>query len=177
MIDNVVRILLLEDRKEEAELTTRMVLKSLPNAMFTVADNKADFMEKIHWAEYNLVLGDYNLPDYNGLEALLYIRGQFPSLPFIFVTGTLNSEEKAADAILRGANGYVLKDNLPVLGDTIINILNLAAEEREKARIASHKRNERKLKLQKASALLGNAPDFADKQTIEATLLEVLKEM
>lgn len=177
MIDNVVRILILEDRKEQVELITRMVLKSLPNAMFTIANSKAEFLKKIHWAEYNLVLGDYHLPDYNGLEALLYVRSHFSELPFVFVTGTLNSEEMVAEAILRGANGYVLKDNLKVLGDTVIGILNLAAEEREKALISRQKRNERRLKLQKASALLSNAPGFSDKKTIEATLQEIMQEI
>ncbi|MEM0993166.1 MAG: response regulator [Bacteroidota bacterium] len=72
---------------------------------------------------YDLILTDYNLPDYNGLEALLVSKEKMPQVPFVFVTGTLNDEEKVAQAVLRGASGYILKDNLKEIEERLNPII------------------------------------------------------
>ena len=115
MIEKRLNVLMLEDTKTDEVLVKRQLLIAAPNCIISVARNKADFMEKLEWSVPDLIISDYNLPDMNGLEALLYVREKFALLPFIFVTGALNSEEQAAEAILHGASGYVLKDNLKQL--------------------------------------------------------------
>lgn len=172
MIEKTVKILLLEDRKSEAEFTKRSVLKHFPNAVFTVADGKANFLERITWAPYDVVLGDYHLPDYNGLEALLHVRRNYPEMPFIFVTGTLNSEEKAADAILQGANGYVLKENLEYLGEVLEKVLKKASGKAAIAMEQQKQKNDFKIKIQRAAAILAGAPDFSEKDFVDGVLAE-----
>lgn len=46
-----------------------------------------------------------------------------PQVPFVFVTGTLNDEEKVAQAVLRGASGYILKDNLKEIEERLNPII------------------------------------------------------
>jgi len=170
MIEEVINIFLLEDRPTEAELTKRAVLKFAPNAMFTLAENEDAFLQKIHWGDYDIMLADYNLPAYNGLEALLYVKEHFPDLPFVFVTGMLNNEQKAADAILEGADGYVIKEKMKTLKPTVMRVLRKTQERKEKARLLTEKKNLRKLMLQKAEGLLQQSADFPNREVILESL-------
>ncbi|WP_273444835.1 response regulator [Neolewinella agarilytica] len=176
MIKEVLNIFLLEDRPAEAELTKRAVFKFAPNAMFTMADSEESFLEKIHWGKYDIMLADYNLPAYNGLEALLYVKEHLPDLPFVFVTGMLNNEQKAADAILEGANGYVIKENMENLQPTVVRVLEESNQRREKARLAAEKTAIRKLMLQKALGMLEQATDFPDREVILDSLRKAMED-
>ncbi|MBK8635250.1 MAG: response regulator [Saprospiraceae bacterium] len=69
--------------------------------------------------EPHIVISDYNLPDCTGLDLLLYTKQHYPSVPFVFITGMLNDEEKTAEVILNGANGYILKQNVSTVGPKI----------------------------------------------------------
>ena len=62
-----------------------------------------------------LVLADYKLPDFNGLDALKLVRKKFPLLPFILMSGTIG-EQAAIESLKAGATDYILKqkrDRLP----------------------------------------------------------------
>ena len=171
----MINVLLLEDRPVDAELTKRAILKFAPSAVITVAKDEKEFKERIHWAEYDIMLADYHLPGYNGLEALLYVREHFPHLPFIFVTGQLNNEQKAADAILRGANGYVLKDKMERLETSVTQALERAHERKLAADAQSERRQQRSLMLQKAIYLLSNTESFENKTDVQEALNKVLE--
>jgi PAS domain S-box-containing protein len=106
-----IRILILEDNPADAEL----VLWKVRDAGFRVeADIAADslqFVEKIQTGVYDLVLADYRLPDWNGLDALQWMQTAGYHIPFILVTGTLG-DELAVECIKSGATDYILKDRL-----------------------------------------------------------------
>jgi CheY-like chemotaxis protein len=174
MIDKPLNILMLEDLRTDAELVKRQVLKTAPQSVFTIARNRAEFFDKLKWSLPDLVLADYNLPDINGLEALLHIREVMPNTPFIFISGTLNDEEKVAEAVLKGASGYVLKENLHLLPDRLLLVLQKA-----EADLAAEKEEERRwreagLSLQKALSLLEKAQDFEGKDQVRLLLNNVL---
>jgi len=153
-MDRLLKILVLEDRKADFELCKRYLLREIPNAMFTRAANEEEFLEKIARASYDIVIADYNLPGYNGLQALLHVKEHFAHLPFVFLTGTLNSEEKSATAILQGANGYVLKDNISTLYRHVEQAIKTSEEEKRRADIRKAEISERNMSLQKAIGLL-----------------------
>ena len=159
----------------DAELTKRALLKCTPNAIITVANGERQFKERIDWAEYDVMLADYHLPGYNGLEALLYVREHYPHLPFIFVTGQLNNEQKAAEAVLRGANGYVLKEDLGRLEESICEALEVVAEKKAEAESRADRRQQRSLMLQKAIYLLNEAGQFPKKEDVQEALRQVLE--
>ena len=58
--------------------------------------------------DFDLVLSDFNILGFEGLQVLEAVRAKDPNLPVIIVTGT-GSEEVAAEAIKRGAADYVIK--------------------------------------------------------------------
>src|SRR5262249_54744367 len=57
----------------------------------------------------DLILSDFSMPAFDGLAALDLVQSQTPDTPFIFFSGTIG-EDRAAEALKRGATDYVLKD-------------------------------------------------------------------
>lgn len=173
MIEQTLKILLLEDQKTDQELTTRAVRKVAPNVIFILADSKREFMEKVKDNTPDLIISDYQLPDWNGLEAMLYSREHFPGVPFIFLTGALNDEEKVAEMILKGASGYVLKDRFSELPAKVESVVRQAHRHIEQLTVEREERTRLRILLQKASAILQDAEEFPEKKVLLETLREI----
>ncbi|MFK7983587.1 MAG: response regulator transcription factor, partial [Saprospiraceae bacterium] len=120
-----------------------------------------------------IILSDYNLPDYNGVEALLLAKEKMPHVPFVFITGMLNSEEEVATAVLQGASGYILKDNLKEIPNRLPGILEAAKERQEKEENNRKRARKTAILLQKVEALVKNANDFEGKAAVLSTLAEI----
>jgi PAS domain S-box-containing protein len=129
-----IRVVIVEDRPADAEL---MVL-GLQDVGFSPAWQRVttgrDLSAALDTAP-DLVLSDWNLPRFSGLEALSVVRDREPELPFIVVSGFIG-EEAAIDALHRGADDYVHKDRLARLGPAVqraIEARRLRAEQRRAA--------------------------------------------
>lgn len=168
-----LKVLLLEDLKTDMELIKRQVKKIAPNIIFTFATNKQEFEEKIQWGTYDVILSDYNLPGYNGLEALLLSKEQMPHIPFVFITGMLNNEEQVAQTVLKGAAGYILKDNLRDIPKQLPEILEKAKKKQTEEEMRRKKERRKKVLLQKITELLKKSDDFPYKKEIESALKEI----
>lgn len=154
MSDDILKVFILEDMPVDLELIKRRVRGYRPEILFSTARDRAEFERKVVSFQPDLVLSDYNLPDMNGLNALLHVRQHLDATPFIFITGILNDEEKVAEAILNGASGYLLKDHLdqlPALLRKVMTQHRSVLEEREKV---WEKRREHQIKLRKSIAEL-----------------------
>ncbi|MFD0989084.1 sigma 54-interacting transcriptional regulator [Mariniflexile jejuense] len=122
-----LKILILEDNDLDLEL---IKLELSSNGFDFFAKNvftKSDFTSALKDFKPDVILTDYNLPQFTGIEALEIAKKIALNIPFILVTGHL-SEELAADSIKRGAWDYVLKTNLLRLGPAIENALKLKKE-------------------------------------------------
>lgn len=120
-----LKVLILEDNENDMELLKAEVLSSLRyNSQFKWAVSKNEFLQHIKEFGPDIVLSDYNLPQFNGLEALILLKEIDPNIPFIIVTGTL-SEEAAADSIKAGAWDYVVKERLHRLPSAMVNALKM----------------------------------------------------
>jgi len=123
-----VRILHLEDNPADAELIRRDLKKSGIEAETVVVEAADQFREKLTGERFDLVISDYNLPGgWNGLDALSIVRSVKPGIPFIFVSGNLG-EEKAIDAMRRGATDYVLKDRMARMPSAVRRAIEEAKE-------------------------------------------------
>ncbi|WP_235298757.1 response regulator [Portibacter marinus] len=127
MNEDIVNILVIDDSRFDRELIKSKLIKHFPNAVFTFGEGMEDYKDRVSWVKPDVILCDYDMKDCNGLEILLLSKKSW-DVPFIFVTGALNNEEEVAQAILRGANGYVLKDNL----DDLHMVVEKAVEENKK---------------------------------------------
>jgi len=167
--------MMLEDMENDIQLIKRAVKKSIPNVVFTVASDKEGFIEKLNWQVPQIVLSDYHIPGYGGLEAMKLVHAEHPHIPFIFVTGTLNSEESAAKTILKGASGYVLKNNLKILPDVIKKVLENSKDSYEKGEKERQRMRRIHLNLQKIEAI-ANESAATDAKTMISKLVSDVKE-
>lgn len=116
-----LKVLILEDVGTDAELMRRTLEKEGFFLNARIADDQASFRGYLENFRPDLILADYQLPTFSGLDALIISQEMDREIPFIFVTGTVG-EEIAAETILNGASGFVLKSNLPRLA-TIVSEL------------------------------------------------------
>ncbi|UVF19963.1 response regulator [Microvirga terrae] len=131
--DQRLRILLLEDSALDAELMTEALADAGLSAAIERVVSAAEFTAAVRDGRWDLILADYLLPAFNGLNALEIAREIVPATPFVFVSGALG-EEVAVEALKRGATDYVLKEKLDRLPATILRALAEAGERAEKKR-------------------------------------------
>ncbi|WP_298326269.1 response regulator [uncultured Dokdonia sp.] len=114
-----VHILLVEDTDSDAALITRQIHKLDKAYKVQVVDNLADLEVAIKTFNPQMIISDYNLPTCSGMEVLEVARSKSPTATFLFVTGTLQDEELAAETILNGADGFILKRHMGVLASKL----------------------------------------------------------
>ena len=105
-----IKVLLVEDRADDAELLLAEMRRRGLAVVSLRVDSEAAYTTALRHFAPHLILSDYTLPDFDGPLALRIARQQRPDTPFIFVSGTIG-EERAIDALQKGAVDYVLKDN------------------------------------------------------------------
>jgi signal transduction histidine kinase len=113
-----LRVLLLEDAPVDALLVQHALREAELGFTMRVVGTRSAFLEALEELDPEVVLSDYSLPQFDGMEALEIVRARSPHLPFIVVTGTIN-EETAVACMKAGASDYVLKDHLQRLGAAV----------------------------------------------------------
>jgi signal transduction histidine kinase len=113
-----LRVLLVEDELADAEL----ILRALRQAGFEVIEDIAQaakaFTELVRKNSYDVILADYKLPHWNGMESVELLRREQLDIPVILVSGALG-ELTAVECIKQGAADYVLKDQLARLPGSV----------------------------------------------------------
>lgn len=123
-MDKVIRILILEDRPSDADLMEYELTSAGLAFASTWARNEKAFLRGLEEFSPDLILSDYDLPQYTGELALAEAKSRFPKIPFILVTGALDEAPEKVDEILaKGACGCVLKDRLDRLVPAIHSAL------------------------------------------------------
>lgn len=172
MDTEIFKVFILEDQQLDLELNKRQVRKYRPDVLFAVARNRTEFREKLVDFQPDIVLSDYNLPDMNGLDALLYVREHLDGTPFIFITGVLNDEEKVADTILSGASGYLLKENLRKLPEVLTTVVEQNSQVMQQRERDWERRKTNQTLLAKSIAELRES-DFTGQEKILSALQKV----
>jgi CheY-like chemotaxis protein len=115
---NIINILHLEDNETDAQLIQLELKKSKVKFEYFFADNEKDYLSYLENQKIDIILSDYHLPDYSGIDALLVVKNYYPFIPFVFVSGTMG-EDAAVESLLNGATDYVLKNRLERLGSAV----------------------------------------------------------
>jgi PAS domain S-box-containing protein/diguanylate cyclase (GGDEF)-like protein len=134
-----VTVLAVEDSETDFELVRRHLVKSGLNCVIHRVSTEATFVEALHNLKPDIILSDFSMPRFDGVRALEIANVQAPDIPFLFVSGTIG-EERAIDALHRGATDYILKTNLSRLGPAVERAL------REAQVKAAQRRAERELR-------------------------------
>ena len=121
-MDECIRVLLLEDSKDDAELIEIELKRARIKYYLLRVDTRKDFLEAIDEMKPDIIISDYQLPGFDGRTALDMTRVLAPSVPFIMVTGSVN-EDVAIECIRSGARDYVIKEHLDRLGLAVISAI------------------------------------------------------
>jgi len=103
-----LNILHLEDEPDFAELVRTLIAQDGLEAEVKRVGDRPAFTQALEAGGFDLIISDYHLPSFTGLEALALVRKKYPHLPFILVSGTIG-EHAAIDSLKAGATDYVLK--------------------------------------------------------------------
>jgi PAS domain S-box-containing protein len=125
-----LRVLILENEQQDAELMLLELQRFGFDVEYTLAMNEAEFMDALQH-DYDVILADYSLPQYNADEALELLRARNLDIPVIIVTGSVG-EETAVACMKRGAADYLLKDRLGRLGQAVKHAIHEHQLERER---------------------------------------------
>ncbi len=128
-IEIPLRILNLEDSVNDSEIIMDKLLEEGYSMEFETVSTKNEFIDKIKASKFDLILSDYNLPPFSGVEALKLAQQICPDVPFIFVSGTIG-DDMAVEMLKLGASDYVLKNKLYKLPLAINRALREKHEEK-----------------------------------------------
>lgn len=113
-----LRLLIVDDNANDLELCLRELKKSGIWVNPQTASTREEFVEKLRETHFDLVISDYRMKDWTGLDALACAREIAPELPVILLTGSLG-DEVAVECLKLGVTDYILKDNLTRLPPAI----------------------------------------------------------
>ena len=122
---DVLRILLIEDSDEDAQLVREMLDDRGYDYVLKRTDRLSSGLRLLEEEFFDVLLLDLGLPDSAGFDALTQIRNQAPPLPIIILTG-LSDEALAVKAISLGAQDYLVKGNFAA--DTLYRAISHSIE-------------------------------------------------
>ncbi len=146
MLENI-RILHVEDSSADAELVKEMLKLGNLDVDIIVVSEKKEFLEQLLNVDYDLILCDYLLPEFDGLKALIEAKSKKPDTPFIFVSGNIG-EDRAVQCLQLGAMDYVLKQRLDRLVPAVKRAIKIITEKKEREE-AERKLSESEIKYRK----------------------------
>jgi signal transduction histidine kinase len=127
----VVRVLHLEDNRVDAEIVRRLLATECPDSQLTLVSSRFAFLGELQLRPFDLIISDFTLESFNGIEALELARLRAPQVPFVFYSGSIG-EERAAQALQSGAQDYVPKGQVKRLESAIRQALAVSAERRQR---------------------------------------------
>ncbi|MBI2416933.1 MAG: response regulator [Ignavibacteriales bacterium] len=127
----VLRILMVEDSEDDALLVLHQIKRGGYDVEYERVET-AELMKKALMEKtWDIILSDYKMPRFTGLEAIKVLKKSGIDLPLIIISGTIG-EDIAVEAMKTGAQDYLMKDNLRRLLPAIERELGEAKSRAEK---------------------------------------------
>ncbi len=123
------RVLMVEDNASDTELIVRELKRAGMRCDAHRVETAVEFRQELDEYQPHVILSDFSMPKFDGMEALAIAKRSHPEIPFIFVSGTIG-EENAVRALQSGAIDYVLKGNLLRLPPAIERAMSEIRERR-----------------------------------------------
>jgi PAS domain S-box-containing protein len=141
-----IQLLLIEDNEADAGLLLRELTKSGYTPQLKRIETPDALTLCLQSRTWDIIISDYNLPQFNGMEALAQVKETGLDVPFIIVSGLIG-EETATGVMRLGADDYLMKDNLSRLAPAVERALR-EAENRRQRRLAEQQNREAKAQLE-----------------------------
>jgi PAS domain S-box-containing protein len=134
-----LNVLMIEDSEDDALLLTRALKKNDYEPKVERVQTAREMSRALENATWDIILCDYHMPSFSGLEAIDLLKKTGLDIPLIIVSGAIG-EETALECIHRGASDYIMKGNLTRLGMAVQRGLE------EKASRDHHRQDEEALR-------------------------------
>jgi DNA-binding NtrC family response regulator len=105
-----IKALILEDSEDDVKLVLRELNKGQYEIEHTLVEDAAGFENALK-KEWDVIIADYTLPTYTGIEALNMCNEKGIEIPFIVVSGSIG-EDIAVNMMRTGVKDYIMKNNL-----------------------------------------------------------------
>jgi len=128
---NLLKILFIEDLASDVDLAVLELQKEKLKFEHTTVCTSVDLFKALKEFKPDLIISDYMMPAFNGLQALKEVKMFNPEIPFILYTGSIN-EETAVECIKAGADDYIIKEHLTRLPFAVKEVLEQNLIEKEK---------------------------------------------
>lgn len=115
---------------DDSMVMRKVLIGALSRVQIIDIDQAVDGLEAVSYAangEYDIILMDWNMPNMNGLDAVIEIRAQKNKTPIVMVT-TEAEKANIVTALKAGANNYVVK---PFEPNVIVDKIRAAMSEEE----------------------------------------------
>jgi signal transduction histidine kinase len=117
-VSEKVWALFVEDESADVELEVLALQNGGFDVSVDVVQSAEEFLKRVRTKSYDVILADYTLPGWNGMESIEILRQEGLDTPVILVSGAIG-ELRAVECIKQGASDYVLKDHLARLPESV----------------------------------------------------------
>lgn len=117
MSDSVLKILVAEDDANDFHLAQKILERSGLKFELTQVANRQEFLKAVE-KPFDLVIADYFLDGFSGLEVIEYVKLKLTEVPVILLSGRIG-ELAAIEAMKAGAFDYVMKDRISLLAAAV----------------------------------------------------------
>lgn len=143
-----IRILIIENSEDDALLVLNQIKQGGYNFEYELVDTAKGMRVALKTKTWDIILSDYKMPHFSGLEALSIYKESGLDIPFIIVSGSIG-EELAVEAMKAGAYDYVMKYNLKRLLPVVERELN-DAKQRAETKLLEQKQKQTEKALQES---------------------------
>jgi DNA-binding NtrC family response regulator len=117
-----LRILLLEDDTDDAELIGTTIAQAGIKARIKQVQSEVTFQEALDAGRFDIILADFALPRFDGIAAIQAAARRRPEIPVVIISGVIG-EDLAVEMLRVGASDYILKSRLDRLVPVIMRCL------------------------------------------------------
>jgi len=130
-METPLRLLIIEDSDRDVTLEVRALEAAGYKVTYTVACTAAEMKAALAGQNFDIVISDHDLPQFNAPGALAVLKENGQDIPLIVVSGAIG-EETAVSLIKAGAYDYLMKNHLAYLASTVERALKDAENVRER---------------------------------------------
>jgi CheY-like chemotaxis protein len=138
-----LKTLIVEDSEDDVLILLRHLARGGYEIEYQCVQTAREMQEALHSNDWQIVLSDYSMPQFDGLMALSVLKKTGIDIPFIIISGTLG-EDTAVQTMLAGVDDYFVKGNLnrliPAIEREIKECENRHARRRAESQLEEHKK-------------------------------------
>ena len=131
-----LRVLIVEDVEDDALLMIHELRRGGFEPFFERVETREALRAALRDREWDVLLADYRLPGFNGLDALGDLKATGLDIPFLLVSGTVEEETSIA-AMRAGARDYLQKGKLGRLVAVVRREIHEAERRRQQQRLST----------------------------------------